>query len=95
MTEKKETKKRETKREMVIKKFETLLQRFIENERAERYEFMERPEISVICKARETAFQYAAVMVHRALLEIKGEWPAPEKEISCCKPPTTANRRRK
>lgn len=65
-----------SKREIVFHSLEELQKRLEEQVTFERYEFMERPEISQISKGRATAFQQAAIMLQLATQSLEQAWPA-------------------
>lgn len=68
-----------SKRTVVIKKLSDLQKRLEEQMNFDRYEYMERPEISQIAKGRATAFHAAALLVQLCLQEIEANWPEKAK----------------
>ncbi len=68
-----------SKRTVVIKKLSDLQKRLEEQMNFDRYEYMERPEISQIAKGRATAFHAAALLVQLCRQEIEANWPEKAK----------------
>ena len=63
-----------SKKEMVLTQLAVLEQKLTEQMNFERYEFMERPEIAMVSKGRQTAFQASVLMVRQTRKEIQEEW---------------------
>lgn len=64
-----------SKRTEILAGLEELQRRLEEQLSFERYEYMERPEISQIAKGRATAFHAAALLVGNFRLELAAKWP--------------------
>lgn len=65
----------QSRRTSVLSGLEELEKRLNEQVSFERYEYMERPEISQIAKGRATAFAAAALLVGNFRRELAGKWP--------------------
>lgn len=70
----------QSRRTVVLNGLEELEKRLNEQLSFERYEYMERPEISQIAKGRATAFHAAGLLVKNFRLELAEKWP--EKNLN-------------
>lgn len=70
----------QSRRTAVLNGLEELEKRLNEQLSFERYEYMERPEISQIAKGRATAFQAAALLIKTFRQDLAAKWP--EKNVN-------------